>query len=221
MGVDDTRDFTAGDTSPNEAAETDATAADLDQDEYPPDFEFGADKELAAGEIDINAPEISDQNPESPELGAVDWEQEALHYRDLYMRNLAEQENTRRRNQKEREETAKFAGERVLRDILPFLDNLYLALDYADRDNPAVGNLAEGVAMTLKGCLDKLAEHGLKEISVTAGQLFDPNFHEAIGQEPSTEYPDRTISRLVARGYSLHDRLLRPARVMVVKNPSL
>jgi molecular chaperone GrpE len=149
----------------------------------------------------------------------TDWEAEAGRFQDLYLRTLAEAENVRRRFQKEREETSKFATEGVLKDLLPFLDNLNLALSYADESNPAVKNLAQGVAMTLKGCLDKLADWGLREVEVLAGGPFDPNFQEAIGQEPNPALPDKSVGRLVSKGYTLHGRLLRAARVVVVKNP--
>ncbi|MDR2456638.1 MAG: nucleotide exchange factor GrpE [Deltaproteobacteria bacterium] len=148
----------------------------------------------------------------------TDWEAEAKRLQDLYLRTLAEAENTRRRFQKEKEETSRYASEGVLRDLLPFLDNLNLALAYADTENPAVKSLAEGVAMTLKGCLDKMADWGLKEVAVTIGSPFDPNFQEAIGQIPDPALPDKSVGRLVAKGYALHGRLLRPARVMVVRN---
>jgi molecular chaperone GrpE len=154
-----------------------------------------------------------------PSDGPKDWEAEAKRFEDLYLRSVAEAENSKRRFQKEREETSRFATEGVLRDLLPFLDNLNLALSYADTGDPAVKNLAEGVAMTLKGCMDKLSDWGLKEVEVAIGQPFDPNFQEAIGQAPNPALPDKSVGHLVAKGYALHGRLLRPAKVMVVKNP--
>ena len=154
------------------------------------------------------------------DAGPPDWESEARRLEDLYLRTLAEAENAKRRFQREREETSRYATEGVLRDLLPFLDTLNLALDYADNSNPAVKSLAEGVAMTLKGCLDKLADWGLKEVGAALGQPFDPNFQEAIGQMPDPALPDMSVGRLAAKGYTLHGRLLRPAKVLVVKNPA-
>ena len=186
-----------------------------------PASEIGDEQALETPDATV---EILDDRPEDdpgslePE-GPPDWEAEAKRLQDLYLRTLADAENTRRRNQKEREETSRIACEGVLRDLLPFLDNLNLALAYADKDNPAVKSLAEGVAMTLKGCVDKMADWGLREIEVVPGQAFDPNYQEAIGQEPNPALPDKSVGRLVAKGYTLHNRLLRPAQVMVVKNP--
>jgi molecular chaperone GrpE len=204
--------------------------ADNDMRIFPDEAEAGAgpdtdpadEEPQAAGswEETLRATEAeeAEPGPEEP-AGPPDWEAEAKRLQDLYLRTMAEAENTRRRNQKEREETARFASEGVMRDLLPFLDNLNLALEYADKNNPAVKSLAEGVAMTLKGCLDKLADWGLREVEVAAGQPFDPNFQEAIGQTPEPSLPDKSVGRLVAKGYTLHNRLLRPAKVLVVKNP--
>jgi molecular chaperone GrpE len=150
--------------------------------------------------------------------GYTDWVAEAKRLQDLYLRTLAEAENTRRRFQKEKDENSRYASDGVLRDLLPFLDNLNLALAYADMENPAVKSLAEGVAMTLKGCLDKMADWGLKEVEVAIGSPFDPNFQEAIGQMPDPNLPDKSVGRLMTKGYAIHGRLLRPAQVLVVRN---
>ncbi|MDR0354652.1 MAG: nucleotide exchange factor GrpE [Deltaproteobacteria bacterium] len=165
-----------------------------------------------------SAPEDGLPAEEPMETPPVDWEAEAKRFEDLYLRALAEQENARRRFQKEKEETDRYASESVIRDIIPLLDNLNLALSYAQLDDPAVKNLAEGVNMTIKGCLDRLGERGLKEVAVARGDPFDPNVHEAIGQEPDPELPDKSVCRLIGKGYFLRQRLLRPAKVVVVKN---
>jgi molecular chaperone GrpE len=163
--------------------------------------------------------ELDSEEPESDEAGlSKDWEAEAQKYQDQYLRSLAELENSKRRFQKEKEDTLRFASESVIRDIVPLLDNLNLALFYADLSNPGVKNLAEGVRMTLKGCLDALAPRGLKELEPQRGDLFDPNIHEAIGQETDAGLPDKTVTRVVSKGYFLHQKLLRPAKVLVNKN---
>ncbi|MDR1872361.1 MAG: nucleotide exchange factor GrpE [Deltaproteobacteria bacterium] len=157
---------------------------------------------------------------EAPNNAPFDWEGEAHKYHDLYLRTLAEMENLKRRSKKENEETRRYATEGLLRGLVPVLDNLNLALNYADESIPAAKNLAEGVRMTLKGFMVSLLERGFKEVEVSRGQTFDPNVHEALGQEPDPELADMTVSREVAKGYFLGDRLLRPAKVMVVKNPA-
>lgn len=161
-------------------------------------------------------PEEEQQSP--PEKN---WAEEAQKFQDLYLRCAAETENMRRRFQKERDDQARYASERIVKGMLPVLDNLYLALSYVKEDAPSeVQSLAEGVRMTLKGFQDVLAENGIKPVSAERGQIFDPNLHEALGQVPETEIPAGTISQKVQRGYTLHDRLVRPAKVLVATAPA-
>ena len=145
-----------------------------------------------------------------------DWAEEARKFQDLYLRAAAETENMRRRFQKEREEISRLAGETVIRSVLPSLDNLGRALDYVRAGAPAEAlNLAEGIRLTLKGLMDALKENGLRPVPAERGQAFDPNLHEAIGQEPETELPPGVISRETQAGYALYERLIRPAKVLV------
>lgn len=144
------------------------------------------------------------------------WAEEAQKFQDLYLRCAAEAENMRRRFQKERDEQARYASERIVKGLLPVLDNLELALGYLKDEAPAeVTGLAEGVRMTLKGFLDVLTDNGVKPIPAERGQAFDPNLHEALGQTPESDLPPGAISLQVQRGYTLSDRLVRPAKVMV------
>jgi molecular chaperone GrpE len=186
--------------------------AEIDSEGLPPQWSYEPPQEL-----------LDDPPPDSPQGAdpeAINWELEARRYQDQYLRSLAELENAKRRFQKEKDENARFASENVIRDILPFLDNLNLALGFADLNDPGVKNLAEGVRMTLKGCLDKLADWGLKEVPANRGDVFDPNVHEAIGQDLDADLPDKAVTKVIGKGYALHGRLLRPAQVLVNKNPS-
>lgn len=156
------------------------------------------------------------------ETGAVEdiseknWQEEALKFQDLYLRSVAETENMRRRFQKEREEQMRFAAERVVKGLLPVLDNLELALSYVKADAPAeVRNLADGVDMTLKGFIDVMADNGVQPVMAVRGQEFDPNLHEALGRLKDTELPPGVISCQIQHGYTLHGRLLRPSKVML------
>jgi len=145
-----------------------------------------------------------------------DWAEEARKFQDLYLRCAAETDNMRRRFQKEREEISRFAGETIIRSVLPSLDNLGLALGYVREGASAEAlNLAEGVRLTLKGLMDVLKENGLRLVAAERGQPFDPNLHEAIGQQPETELPPGSISQEVQAGYALYERLIRPAKVLV------
>jgi molecular chaperone GrpE len=149
----------------------------------------------------------------------TDWEAEAAIMKDQYLRVSADLQNVRWRHQKELESARKYSSEPILRDLITVIENLHLALSYADPSVPAVKGLADGVGLTLKDCLSKMADHGFKEVTCAPGDAFDPNFQEAVGVEPAEGLPDSSIARMVSRGYLLHDRLLRPVKVTLVKNP--
>ncbi|MDR0882463.1 MAG: nucleotide exchange factor GrpE [Candidatus Adiutrix sp.] len=168
---------------------------------------------------DANIPD-QDLEPEIIEDGSADpdWAEEARKYKDMYLRGAAEMENMRRRFQKEREDQARFAAERLIKGLLPVVDNLELALAFVKEDAPAeVRGLAEGVRLTLKGLNDLLADNGVTPVAADRGQLFDPNLHEALGQISDENLPPGAISQPIQKGYNLHDRLVRPAKVMVAK----
>jgi molecular chaperone GrpE len=134
------------------------------------------------------------------------------------LRALADLDNARKRAQREREEVVRFGLERVLKDVLPVVDNLDRALDLGAKTGQWEG-LADGVRMTRKLLEDTLAKHGLKAFSAM-GQPFDPHLHEAMGQEEREDVPPNTVTLEVLRGFLLHDRLVRPALVMVARPKS-
>lgn len=136
---------------------------------------------------------------------------------DRILRLAAEAENTRKRLDRERKESVTYANEKIIRELLPVLDNLEAALEHGNREEAPQG-LVEGVKMTLKTFLETLDRFGCKPFD-SVGQPFDPNYHEAMMQEPSAEQPDNTVLREYRKGYVLNDRLLRPAMVVVAKAP--
>lgn len=133
---------------------------------------------------------------------------------DLRLRALADTENVKKRLLRETEELRKYAGESVLADLLPVLDNLDLALEHG-KGLDACADFVMGVEMTRKIFLDTLERQGLSSIQASAGAEFDPNVHEAVGTVSNAELPDGSVVHLVQRGYALKGRLLRPAKVMV------
>lgn len=135
---------------------------------------------------------------------------------DVHLRAMADLENAKKRLAREREQMIKFATEGVLDDIIPALDNLDLALQHVSKDE-VCKNFAVGVEMTKKLLLESLKRHGLEEIG-QVGQSFDPALHEAVGVADVPEVPADHIASLLSKGYSLHGRLLRPAKVMVSKH---
>jgi molecular chaperone GrpE len=129
------------------------------------------------------------------------------------LRTAAEFDNFRKRAQKEKEDLRKFAVESLLKDFLPVADNLERALDHAEEHD--LRQVIEGVRLVQKMLGDALAKHGIVAFSAV-GQPFDPNVHEALMQEESDRPPGTVVSEM-ARGYKLHDRLVRPAAVVVAR----
>lgn len=132
---------------------------------------------------------------------------------ELRVRAAADLENYRRRSIKEREDNAKFGQERLVKSLLPILDNLERALD--PKNCVEVGPLRQGVEMTFRGFESVLAGIGVKGFSAV-GQQFDPSLHEAMQAVESDEPPNTVIAQMV-RGFKMHDRLIRPAMVFVAK----
>ena len=132
---------------------------------------------------------------------------------DEVLRILADSENLKKRLTREKEEFCKFATSTLLEDILPIMDNLELAITHGQKTE-ACKDLLQGVEMTLKMFQEILKKHGLEPVG-EEGEKFDPNIHEAMAREERKDMQENMVSRLMRRGYKLHDRLLRPARVMV------
>ncbi len=139
--------------------------------------------------------------------------------RDKLMRALAEAENTRKRMERSQADTTKYAVTGFAKDMLDIADNLHRALHAITEEqmeNETVKLLYNGVAATEKIMLSTLEKHGIQKIEPTKGK-FDPNFHEVMFE---TEIPGKDngeIIQLLEAGYTIHDRLLRPARVGVAK----
>ena len=134
------------------------------------------------------------------------------------LRTAAEAENFKKRLQREKEEQTRYANETLMRELLPVIDNLKRALEHSEAGS-SQGSLRQGLNMTLKGFVDTLARFGCIPVQAV-GESFDPNFHEAVSQEESTEHEANTVLRELQKGYTLKERLLRPATVVVAKRPN-
>jgi molecular chaperone GrpE len=157
------------------------------------------------GTIERLTTELADKTAEA----ARNWE--------LYLRERAETENFKKRMQREKGEALRFAAEPIVRDLIPVIDNLERAVDHA----ASGGNgqpLLEGVRIVLKDALSVLERHGVARVEATGGS-FDPNRHEAVVQIPDAKKPPNQVVQQFAPGYTLHDRLLRPAKVGVSTKP--
>ena len=143
-------------------------------------------------------------------------EEELKETQDRLLRLAAELDNTRKRLEREKSEGIAYANETIMRQLIEVVDNLERAVEHGEKDENCEG-LLDGVKMTLKGFMDIFARFGASPFD-SVGQSFDPNRHEAVLQEESAEYPDMTVTREFQKGYTLRDRLLRPAMVAVSRN---
>lgn len=142
---------------------------------------------------------------------------EAEENYERLLRLAAELENLRKRQERDRAELLQFANENLIKELLPVVDNLELALEHG-RQLEAPAPLLEGLEMVHQGFLKALTKFGVSPI-VSVGQSFDPAFHNAMMQEEAPEVPDCTVLKELQKGYLLHSRLLRPAMVVVARNP--
>lgn len=129
------------------------------------------------------------------------------------LRRAADLDNYRKRLTKETEDKVRFANQAVVKDFLPVMDNIEMALQHAEEGSP----LREGIELTIKLFKDVLSRHGVTEINSEIGTIFDPAVHEAIMMDNTAEYENNAITLCVQKGYILNDRVIRPAKVKVNK----
>ena len=173
-------------------------------------------KESDAGEsvpVEIrdaaSAPNESSEN-EDPCAGL---QADLDRFRDLALRSQADFDNYKKRAAREKEEAIKYANSSLLERLIAIVDNFELGLSAA-RGEGEKSPIFSGMSMVLKQLTDFLADNGLQPIDAE-GQKFDPNLHEAIAHEPSTEVAEGNVVRQTRRGYRFKDRLLRPSSVVV------
>jgi molecular chaperone GrpE len=157
-----------------------------------------ADTTVGTDEIDRLRRELADKN-------------------DRLLRALAETDNVRRRAQRDRDESVKFAAESLLRDLIPALDNLDRAIDAA-RTSSSDRGIVDGVELIRREFLKVLERHGVTRYSAL-GQRFDPNQHEAIARVVSADNEPDTVIGETVPGYSLRGRVIRAAQVAVAAAP--
>jgi len=177
-----------------------------------PDAAAAAAAAMAAAEHDPAATAAASQASENAVLQAkLDDLQSRL------VRTLADMENYRRRAQRELEESRRFESLRLVRDLLPAIDGLNRAIASGEQTADPQA-LLSGIRMVAQQFRDILRGHAAEPIDAL-GQPFDPNLHEALTQIPSAEHPPMTVLQVVELGYRMHDRVVRPARVIVSSAP--
>jgi molecular chaperone GrpE len=145
-------------------------------------------------------------------------EKEAKETHDRLLRVSAEFENYKKRAAREMNDFRKFANESFVKAMLPVIDNLDRAIESSNNDKHISKSMVEGVNMTLKEILKVFEQFGVKRFE-SIGNTFDPNLHQAVMQEETDTFPENTVSKELQKGYMIHDRLLRPAMVVVSKKP--
>lgn len=156
-------------------------------------------------EVEVLEPEAVEEDP----LAVA--ERQAAEYLELAQRSRAEMENFRRRTQREREDLVRFGGEKVVKDLLSIVDDAERALEHAKDDQ---GTLAEGFRLMHQNLIALLERHHVTEVP-GVGEVFNPDFHEAIANIPSEDVEKGAVAVVYQKGYLLHDRLIRAAMVAV------
>ncbi len=143
--------------------------------------------------------------------------QELKEKNDHLLRHVADMENFRKRLEKERADLREFANESLIKELLPVVDNLELALEHGRRQD-SDSALLEGIENVLKGFQQVITKFGVTPIQAL-GEKFDPAFHNAVMQQEDDSVADQTIIQELQKGYLLKNRLLRPAMVVVARKP--
>ncbi len=140
-------------------------------------------------------------------------EEEVGLLKEALLRTRAEMDNLQKRAEREVERSRKFAVEGLLKDLVPVIDSLDQGIESAQASGSDAG---EGLKLTRKLLIEAFTRYGL-EIIDPQGERFDPQWHEAMGMQPGTGQDPDTVVTVLQRGYRLHDRVVRPARVMVAR----
>ena len=184
------------------------------------------DKSTEKPEVEINdgaAENVSDSAETETEAVNSDETQgdvldaalaEVAELKDQMLREQAETQNVRRRVQRDVENARKFALEKFVGELLPVIDNLERALDAAGEQD----SVHEGVELTLKSFIEAMGKFNVVQLS-PVGEPFDANFHQAMTMVPNPDMEPNTVMDVMQKGYTLNDRLVRPAMVIVSKAP--
>ena len=203
----------------NDTVTDKGTHIEINRHDTPADNGAAADKEIPI-EVDDN-PVADETVVEDDPLLALEKElktakEEATQSYDRFLRISAEFDNYKKRNSRETAEFKKYANETLLKNLLTIVDNLERALDVSEKGHESKG-LIDGVKLTVDEILRIFANFGVTPIEAV-GEPFDPALHQAMQQEENTDFPDNTVTQEFQKGYRFHDRLLRPAMVVVAKN---
>ena len=184
-----------------------------------PEVSLAEDPMVGSPDVDAGS-DAEDQV--HPDVTALVEERDAL--KDRLLRAMAEAENVRKRGERDRREAEQFGGAKLARDMLPVFDNLKRALDAGAGQEGAISDaekaILDGVELTMRELLNIFSRHGITLISPAQGDPFDPQLHQAMFEAPVPTVAKGCIIQVMAEGFLLHDRLLRPAQVGVSSTPA-
>ncbi len=147
--------------------------------------------------------------------------EEITQLKDQLLRSAAESDNLRKRTAKQIDDAGKFAVNSFAKDLIEVLENLYLATDnipaQVSSEDSAFNTVIQGIEMTKTTLVNAFEKHGVQRITPKAGEVFNPNLHQAVAHIEQPEFADNNIVSVMRAGYVLHDRLLKPAMVVVAK----
>ena len=181
------------------------------------DVEPAVDPGLGDEFVEAPVEEVVNDELQQVEKALIKAEEELVTHRDAMLRMQAEMDNLRKRLIRDLEKSRKFALERIMKDLLQVRDSLELGLE-TDSGSATAEQLREGQALTFKMLNKVLQDHDLELID-PLGETFDPEFHQAMTVLPSEEFEDNSVMEVLQKGFKLHDRLIRPAMVVVSRKP--
>jgi len=194
------------------------TKTDDNQNDAEPEEIVDADQESEEASIEEEnieeAKELSPLEQLNEQIRLKD--EELANQKDTFLREKAELENFKKRLTKEKEDFAQFANERLLKELIQIEDNLERALEVP---NATFESLKEGVEMIQKQFTTFLKNQKAEPIEAL-GKPFDPNLHEVLNQQESEEHEENTVIQEYSKGYTLNGRILRPAKVVIAKEPT-
>lgn len=175
--------------------------------------------DVEAAEAEEYAEDMVELDNEAIEIDTLRAERDEL--RDRFMRALADAENSRKRGERDRREAEQYGGSKLARDLLPVYDSLDRALGSAtDEQKEHAKALLDGVELTMRELLNIFKKHGIEPIYPEVGDRFDPQAHQAMFEAPVPGTRAGDIIQVMATGFMIHERLLRPAQVGVSSTPA-
>jgi molecular chaperone GrpE len=179
-----------------------------------------SEESFSSGKKEENNPFGASKNSQEPEAKSatdeIKYDESAAEkkYSTAYVQLQADFENFKKRSAKEREEWSKMATRRLIEELLTIIDHLALAMQSAQPDDEKSQQIIQGFAMTIEQFKKLLGQHGLSEVG-QLGELFNPQYHEAVAQAPHSTIPVDHVCQIIRVGYRLYDLVLRPASVII------